>query len=421
MRLLPILTAVLVCAFLYVLVFERDILRNLGTSPAEAALADPTDAPGDDATAAEESSATQQNDPETPRVRVVAVASTAQDIDNAVQVRGRTEAARQVDVRAETAGLVASEPLRRGSMVSTDQLLCELDPGTRSASLAEARARLSEARARVPESEARVIEAQARLDEALINDNAASRLSEGGFASDTRVAATKASVQAARAALQSAQSGLSSTQAGIESAAASVAAAEKEIERLQMHAPFDGLLESDTAELGALLQTGALCATIIQLDPIKLVGFVPEIDVDRVAVGARAGAKLISGRQVQGEVTFLSRSADETTRTFRVEIEVANPDLSIRDGQTVDILVAAEGTKAHLLPGSALTLDDAGTLGVRIADNDDLAKFVPVNLLRDTPNGVLVSGLADEARVIVVGQEYVTDGVAVDVTLQEAN
>ncbi|MEM1301299.1 MAG: efflux RND transporter periplasmic adaptor subunit [Pseudomonadota bacterium] len=416
MRLLPILTAVLVCGFLYLLVFERDTLRSLGSSPAEAAMAEPTAEPGVDTV-----QQAQAEEPKNTGVRVVALASTAQDIDNAVQVRGQTEAARQVDVRAETAGLVTSEPLRRGAMVSTDQLLCELDPGTRSASLAEARARLSEARARVPESEARVIEAQARLDEALINDNAALRLSEGGFASETRVASTKASVQAARAALQSAQSGLSSTQAGIESAAASVAAAEKEIERLQMHAPFGGLLESDTAELGTLLQTGALCATIIQLDPIKLVGFIPEIDVDRVAVGAMAGAQLISGRQVQGEVTFLSRSADETTRTFRVEIEVNNADLSIRDGQTVEILIAAEGTKAHLLPGSALTLDDTGALGVRIVDARERAQFMPVTLLRDTPTGVLVTGLGDTARVITVGQEYVTDGVLVDVTLAEAN
>ena len=41
--------------------------------------------------------------------------STAQAIDNAVLLRGRTEAARQVDVRAETSGLVSSEPLRKGA------------------------------------------------------------------------------------------------------------------------------------------------------------------------------------------------------------------------------------------------------------------------------------------------------------------
>lgn len=413
MRLLPILTAIVVCAFLYLLVFERDTLRGLGSSPAEAAQID--------GETSDDQTATDVEDTGPNLVKVVALASTARDIDSAVQVRGRTEAARQVNVQAETSGQVVSEPLRRGAMVSAGQLLCELDPGTRQANLAEAKARLAEAKARVPEAGARVVEAQARLDEALINDNAASRLSEGGFASETRVASTKASVQAARAGLQSAQSGLSSTEAGIESAAASVAAAEKEIERLQLHAPFDGLLESDTAELGTLLQPGALCGTIIQLDPIKVVGFIPETEVDRIKVGARAGAQLISGRQVQGAVTFLSRSADETTRTFRVEIEVANADLSIRDGQTADILIASDGTNAHLLPGSALTLNDEGDLGVRVADDTDTVRFVPVTLLRDTVDGVLVGGLPETARVIVVGQEYVTDGVQVEVTLRDAN
>jgi multidrug efflux system membrane fusion protein len=47
-------------------------------------------------------------------------------------------------------------------------------------------------------------------------------------------------------------------------------------------------------------------------------------------------------------VTFLSRSADEQTRTFRVEITVPNPDVTIRDGQTADILIQTEGTSAHL-------------------------------------------------------------------------
>ncbi|MEL6610208.1 MAG: efflux RND transporter periplasmic adaptor subunit [Pseudomonadota bacterium] len=418
MRILSIITAILVVAFLFVLVFERDLLTG-GAGDDAAAMQDD----GTETTAAAEADTGADTGADmaedTTGVSVVVLASTAQNIDSAVQVRGRTEAARQVDVRAETTGAVVSTPLRKGAFIDAGDLICELDPGTREASLAEARARLAEAQARVPETQARVTEAQARLDEALINDNAASRLSQDGFASETRVAQTRASVEAARASVQAAQAGLSTTQSSIESAQASVAAAQKEIDRLTITAPFAGVLESDTAELGSLLQAGGLCATIIQLDPIKLVGFVPEVDVDRVEVGALAGARLVSGREVRGRVTFLSRSADETTRTFRVEIEVPNADLSIRDGQTADILIAAEGTSAHRLPGSALTLNDAGDLGVRIADADDIARFKPITLLRDTPDGVLVAGLDETARVIVVGQEFVTDGVPVRVTVRE--
>ena len=125
------------------------------------------------------------------------------------------------------------------------------------------------------------------------------------------------------------------------------------------------------------------------------------------------------GKQVQGQVTFLSRSADPTTRTFRVEIEVPNPELDLRDGQTAEILISAEGERAHLLPASALTLNDEGTLGIRVVGPQGAVEFLPVTLLRDTTEGVWLTGLPDKVDVIVVGQEYVTQGVTVAPTFRE--
>jgi len=107
------------------------------------------------------------------------------------------------------------------------------------------------------------------------------------------------------------------------------------------------------------------------------------------------------------------------TRTFRVEIDVANPDLSIRDGQTAEILIASAGKQAHLLPQSALTLNDDGNLGLRLVGPDNVSKFMEVDLLRDTIEGVWLAGLPEEVAVIVVGQEYVNDGVEVAPTYRE--
>ncbi len=415
MRIVPLLTACLVTAFLYLLIIERDVLFSLARG--EDVTAPPTEAA---------SPASQQ--PEEPdSVGVVAMHSEARVIDSNVILRGQTEAARQVEVRAEISGLVISEPLRKGAFVEAGELLCRLDPGTRAASLAEARARLEEARARKPEAEARIPSAEAQLEtakaqleEARINDNAARKLSEGGFASESRVAAARAAIRGAEAAVKSAeagvktaQSGLKTVAAGIQSAEAAVATAEKEMSRLEIHAPFAGLLESDTAELGSLISPGGLCGTVIQLDPIRIVGFVSETQIDRVETGAPAGARLADGREVTGRVTFLSRAADPLTRTFRVELQVPNPDLSIRDGQTAEIAIASDGASAHLVPQSALTLSDDGKLGVRIVDDENQALFRPVTLLRDTADGIWITGLDKRADVIVIGQEYVVDGVPV--------
>ena len=390
MRPASVLTALFVLASLYLLVFEREALVAIasGDSADESA---PEETDSDDETA--------------ERVSVVAIRSEEVDVERTILVRGRTEAARQVELRAETGGKVIGDPPRKGSQVEEGDLLCALDPGTRETALSEALARLEEARSRLPEAEA-------RLNEAAINLNAAQKLFEQGHS-------TKTGVAAAEAAAETALSGLEAARAAVSTANSGVASAEKEIERLSIRAPFSGLLETDAAETGSLLQPGELCATIIQLDPIRLVGFLPEIDLGMVGPGAPAGARLVTGREVRGEVTFVSRSADPQTRTFRVEITAPNGDLGISDGQTAEILIRAAGSRAHLIPQSALTLDDDGRLGIRSIDGDGTAKFAEVSVLRDAVDGVWVAGLPPIAEIIVVGQEFVADGVPVDATFRE--
>lgn len=358
MRIFPLITALTVVAALYFLVMERGMLFSLAGVVTEA-------------------EAQSDGDPARDLVKVVAIRSVAQPVDSSVVLRGRTEAPRSVEVRSETSGLVVSEPLRRGARVAAGDPLCEVAPGVRRAALDEARARLSEAE---------------------INFRAAEGLLEGGFAPETRLAS-------ARAALQSAQAGLDR--------------AVEDMARLVMHAPFDGLLETDTAELGSLLQPGALCATLIQLDPMKLVGFATELQVVRLTEGARAGARLAGGREVVGQVSFIARSADPATRTFRVEVTVPNSDNSIRDGQSADIMVEADGREGHLIPASALTLNDSGELGLRLVDDEGHVSFAPATVLRDTDQGIWLAGLPDEIGAIIVGQEFTREGATVDVTWRE--
>ena len=407
MRLFPILVALLVATAIYAFVFERE--RLMAMLPA-------TDAD----TTETQSAVTPSAEAEEPAVmRVVVQRSEAREIDSAVVVRGRTEADRIVELRAETSGLIISEPLRRGAFVEKGDELCRLDPAARQAALDEAEARLSEAEARVPEAKARLEEARATLDEAKINYRAADSLVESGYSSETRVAATRAALRSAEAGVESATSGLESARANIEAARAGVSAAQEEIKRLTIHAPFGGVLETDTAELGSLLQPGALCATVLRLDPITLMGFVSETDVARVEAGASATARTTSGHEVTGEVSFVSRSADETTRTFRVDVRAPNPDLTLRDGETAEIAIAAAGKRAHLVPQSALTLDDSGTLGLRLVDAETRVTFAPVKLIRDTPSGVWLTGPPERADIIVIGQEYVRAGVRVKPTYRE--
>ena len=161
MRIVPLITALLVVAGLYMVVLERDRLMAFARGEETEEIAQ-----SDVAQTGSEETATVSADIPTG-VGVVAIHSRAQKIDSAVLLRGQTRAMRQVEVRAETAAIVVSDPLRKGANVERGQTLCQLDPGTREASLAEAKARLAEAKSRVPEAEARLIEARARQKHAL--------------------------------------------------------------------------------------------------------------------------------------------------------------------------------------------------------------------------------------------------------------
>ncbi len=313
---------------------------------------------------------------EFPPVSVLVQKSVAQPVTSGIVLRGQTEAFRQIEVRAEVDGKVISQPLRKGTLVTEGQLLCELNVGTRQAAIAEAKARYEEAKA---------------------NNKGAAGLVKKGIISETAAFSREAALEAAQANLDRAQ---------------------REFNNLKIGAPFSGLLESDTAEFGSFIQRGSPCATVLQLNPMKLVGNATEEQVARITQNAEAGAKLLSGRQVEGKVTFISRRADSVTRTFRVEITVPNDDGKLRDGSTADIYIALSGEKGHIIPQSALTLNGDGVLGIRAVKNDK-AFFTPVEIIRDSAEGIWVSGLPEELDIIIVGQEYVTDGRDVSVTFKQ--
>jgi len=180
-------------------------------------------------------------------------------------------------------------------------------------------------------------------------------------------------------------------------------------------APFSGYLETLRVEEGDFLNTGAVCAALIDPDPMLIVADIAEKDIAQVELGSEASAKLISGRYISGEVTFIASSADKNTRTFRVEISVDNKDRSIRDGVSAEIYIKGKQEAAHKISPAILSLNDQGKLGVRTVTADNRVEFKEINILEDTNSGMWVSGLGEEARIITLGQEYVFQGQTVNV------
>jgi len=354
------------------MLFKPSEPAKSGSSEAEAAQISETPPATDPATKlADEPPATPPAEPAAKPGEIVSVqvtTSKGEPQPRTIVLRGRTEADRVVEVRAETTGRVVEIPVEEGALVHKGDLIAVLDGSDRAARLAEAKALLLQRKA---ESEA------------------ANRLAAKGFAPKLNLAELAANEALAQAAVKT---------------------MEVEISHLSIRAPIEGVLDTRTAEVGSYLQVADPVATVIDLDPIVLVGYATERDVSQLEIGGPAKAHLLDGREVVGALRFISSRAEQETRTFRVEVEVPNADYGIRDGLSAELVIPVDDVPAHRISPAVLTLGPNGEVGVKLVDESNKVRFAPVEILREDVNGLWITGLAPTARLIVVGQDFVVDG-----------
>ena len=182
-----------------------------------------------------------------------------------------------------------------------------------------------------------------------------------------------------------------------------------ELNRTEVKAPFSGYIES-IVKPGNFLDRGQICATIIDLDPIKFVAEVPEIQVSKVNIGQEAIIELITNQRVNGNLTFVSKSASPKTKTFKIESEIVNSSGSIKDGVTATMTIRTDPVLAHRISPSILVLDDLGRIGVKVINPNNVVEFSEVQIIEDLEEGLWISGLPDSVEIIVQGQGFVEDG-----------
>jgi multidrug efflux system membrane fusion protein len=302
----------------------------------------------------------------------------AEPVERTVTLSGRTAPARSVELKAETSGRVVAVGAARGARVEAGGLIVRLDPGDRLARLSQARAELRQ----------RELEYDGQL-----------KLKPDGYISDAKLAESLALLEKART---------------------EVARAQIDIDRMQIRAPFGGALQERRVEVGDYVSPGTAVATFVDNRRLAVAGSVAEAQSAGIRPGLAGSARLASGQTVAGRLRYVAPVADEATRTFAVELEIANPDGELPVGVTADIELPVGQVLAHRLSPALLTLDDAGVVGVKLQDAGDRVRFVPATVVRSSADGVWITGLPDPAPIIVGGQGFVRDGDRIAVSLAAA-
>jgi multidrug efflux system membrane fusion protein len=302
---------------------------------------------------------------EIPSVQVQRLAAIRRDAS--ITIRGRTQALHSVDVKAEVDGVVQALHFEKGDFVKAGQVLCELRTNDRTAKLAQAKAQVAETEQKY---------------------SANVSLAKQGYLAKTLLAESATALEAAKA---------------------SERTNEIDLARTQIRAPFDGLVDDRYVNVGDLMHDGDKCALLIAPEPFLAVGMVSEHDVSGIKPGDPANATLVTGEIVQGRVRFIGHRADTGTRTFRLEVELPNPNARLRDGVSADIHLPVKNLEATKISPGILVLDDSGVVGVRTVQKG-IVRFKPVQIVSDGPDGMWVTGVPSGTTVITVGQEFVSEG-----------
>jgi len=310
-------------------------------------------------------------------VKVQAEVSHATQITREAIVSGRTAPVRSVTVRAETAGQVRKIEAQRGGLVADNAVIVRLSVNDRQAQLRQAKA---------------------IRDQRQLQYSAAKKLQAKGYQTAVDLAQAKANMEASRA---------------------EVERFEEDIAHTVIRAPFAGVLETRPVEEGDFVSVGDEIARIIDQDSFIVTANVSEDVVGYLQVGQSGTAKLINNKNKQGKLRYIASEADEATRTYRVEMLVANEGDRLIAGSSTELRLPLEQVMAHEVEPAILSLNAQGEFGIKAVDDSDHVRFYKADIVRNNAGKVWLAGLPETLRLITVGQGFVTDGDAVAVKDKE--
>jgi multidrug efflux system membrane fusion protein len=301
----------------------------------------------------------------------------AKPVEQFIVAQGQAEPNRTVTIRAETKGQISEILADEGASVAAGDVIVRLEANDRMAMLLRAEARVREQQSAYEASES---------------------LGKKGYQTQRQADQIFSSLQTAKAELEEARI---------------------ELERIEIKAPFEGVVLSSPMELGAYVDVNGEVATIVDNDPLVVSVRISQQDVSALKLNQPANVTFATGQQRDGKIRYIAARADEDTRTFRVEVELPNPNGEIPSGISAEAKVPTGTVMAHFVSPAALSLNDEGKLGIKTVDEHNKVTFHTASIVLSDVDGAWITGLPPQARIITLGHGFVQIGEEVQVAEEQ--
>ena len=191
------------------------------------------------------------------------------------------------------------------------------------------------------------------------------------------------------------------------------------LENSVLVSPVSGVVTARNYDVGDMYAMSAPIFTVEQIAPVKLLVGVSESDYTKVHKGDAVviTADALPGEEFAGTINRIYPTVDPSTRTFTVEVKVANADKKLRPGMFARATVTFGLNNSIIIPDVAVVKQQgSGERFVYVLNDDNTVSYQKVELGRRLGSEYeVLSGLTDGATVVTGGQIRLKDGIKVSV------
>jgi RND family efflux transporter MFP subunit len=314
--------------------------------------------------------------------------------------------------------------LDAGDSVISGGSLARLRPAESEARASQANASVQRANASRAEAEAHLQQATAEAQHAEIDWRRAERLFQQSAMTQPDRDSAWTRYEVAQSQLENAKAAMSLQRSRIEEAVAQRRETDVQLEDMELHAPFRGVVLARNVEKGSLAAIGGTAFVLADIDHVKLTFAVPDIELPQLHLGQQIPVRIdvLNTESFTGTVTMISPAADPQSSTFQIEVTIANPNHQIRPGMIASVGVpspaATDASTLAIVPISALIPNTNGhTYSVFVLRDEGgktFARRQTVEIGRvEGNNATIRSGLRSGLKVVLEGNNDLVDGEAV--------
>jgi membrane fusion protein (multidrug efflux system) len=307
-----------------------------------------------------------------------AAVETVRAQEDAVEVKvaalGTLQADQSITIAPEIQGIVTSIDFTDGQRLEKDGLIITLDSGS---------------------LKARLMQAQARVTLTRANFERAERLRKQGSGTE----------RARDEALND-----------MKSAEADAAAAQADLDKAMIRAPFGGIIGLRQVSLGQFLRPGDPIATLADVDNLRIDFRVSEVFLTRIEKGQEVSVRLdaLPGETFKGIISAVDPVVDINGRAISVRALLANESGKLRPGLFGRVDIVTQTRKSVVVPEAAIVPQQTGAKAVFVVSDKNIAELRPVEIGERQPGKVeILSGVKPGEIVVTAGQLKLREGAPV--------